>query len=201
MKILLTGFEPFLDYGINPTEKLVQKLNGWTTEKFSVIGRVIPLRFKEIGLIIRQLLDEIEPDIVILSGQAARAGLSLERIAINWADSRGNPYNCGTVVAGQKLQEAGADGYFSTLPINELLEHLRDVNIPTHISNSAGTYGCNQIFYETMFALRNTKIPAGFVHVPLLPSQHTEARLPTLDFATLEQGFREIIQFVAQKYF
>lgn len=41
-------------------------------------------------------------------------------------------------------------------------------NIPVSISNSAGTYLCNNLMYSGLYYLQQKEldIPAGFVHVP-----------------------------------
>lgn len=171
-KLLFTGFEKFLDHPYNPSEMLAHRLDGREIGGFSVVGEVIPLRYGEIRQKIRELIELHHPDAVILSGLAGRTVISIEKVAINYANSRA-PYNCGSKPSNEVLVDDGPAAYFSTLPIPELLEHLRGRNIPVKESLSAGAYGCNQIFYEAMHYLheRGLSIPAGFIHVPPIPEQ------------------------------
>jgi pyroglutamyl-peptidase len=81
--------------------------------------------------------------------------------------------------------EGGPAAYFSTLPLRAILAALNAEGIPATISNTAGTYLCNDISYTTLHALarRGLTIPAGFIHLPLLPSMVSEHNLeePSMD--------------------
>jgi pyroglutamyl-peptidase len=107
MKLLLTGFEKFFDFDVNPTELLAKYFNGKKIANVEIIGKVIPLRFNEIEGTIIKLIEDHNPDIIIMMGQANRSMISLEKIAINYVDSNSQPYNCGTVVFPQKIKDEG----------------------------------------------------------------------------------------------
>lgn len=171
-KILLTGFEPFGGSKINPSLEAVKALNGKTLGGYSIVGEEIPLAFNKIKLTIETLIEKHEPVAVISVGQSGRDRISLERITINLADAR-IPYNCGTKPFDQILEPEGPVAYFSKLPIRKMLQKLQEAGIPAEISYSAGTYGCNQLFYHLMhyISTQGLNIPAGFVHVPSLPEQ------------------------------
>ncbi len=202
MKILLTGFEKFGKYSVNPTELLANDLNNVKLINTEVVGRVIKLNYMEIREQIRELIDEHNPDVLLMSGQAGRSVISLEKVAINWVDSGNTPYNCGSIVNAQELNSGGDKAFFSSLPLHPLKEYLHKKGIPAEISYSAGSYGCNQIFYEAMSYLNHlgSKIPAGFVHVPLLPVQSLNGKSPTMDYSLIKKGFDEIIQFLSNHH-
>jgi pyroglutamyl-peptidase len=84
-----------------------------------------------------------------------------ERIAINCAD--GGPDNNGVTLEDAPVVEDGPDGYFSRLPIRAFVNALNEQGYPAKISDTAGTYLCNNIMYTVLHA---TDLPAGFVHVP-----------------------------------
>ncbi len=172
-KIVLTGFEPFGGSDINPSILACNEFANKNIGGYEFSIHEIPLRFNEIGSIISKIIDEDSPKIIICTGQSPRSAISLERVAINLADVTKSAYNCGAKPSNAILEENGADGYFSTLPIRDIFDELVKNKIPVEISNSAGTYGCNQIFYHLMYLLnlKKYKIPAGFVHVPSLPEQ------------------------------
>ena len=60
-----------------------------------------------------------------------------------------------------------------TLPIKAIVDELNKNNIPSAISNTAGTFVCNHIMYESLY-LTSTKYPnikAGFIHIPYIEEQ------------------------------
>jgi pyroglutamyl-peptidase len=97
--------------------------------------------------------------------------LSLERIAINVDDAR-IPDNAGQQPIDTPIVEGGPAAYFSTLPIKAMMVGLRDAGFPAEISQTAGTYVCNHIFYGLMHALRDKRnVRGGFIHIPYSPTQ------------------------------
>jgi len=166
-KLLLTGFEPFLDHPINPTEKIVQTLQNKTIGNYEITAVLLPVDFEKGPMKIVEALREHQPDAVISLGLAAgRSVITPERIAINCRD--GEPDNSGVVLEDAPVSVEGADGYFSTLPIRKFVNLLKENGFPAEISNSAGTYLCNNVMYMVLHELQkeNKKIPAGFVHIP-----------------------------------
>jgi pyroglutamyl-peptidase len=163
-KLLLSGFEPFLGFPINPTEAIVSALDGKEIGGYQVHGVLLPVDFVAAGPKILKVIEEVEPDAVISLGLAAgRATITPERIAINCRD--GEPDNNGVALKDAPVVEGGPDGYFSTLPIREIVNVLNESGYPTRISNSAGTYLCNNIMYTVLHATEKG-LPAGFIHIP-----------------------------------
>ena len=179
--ILLTGFEPFGGSHINPSIEACKRLNGKTYNGYKVKVAQIPLRYDEVRPSLIKAIEETKPSAIICTGQSGASTINLERVAINVADAR-IPYNCGTQPVDKTIQETGPVAYFSTLPLRKLLAALTEAKIPTVISNSAGTFGCNHIFYELMHYLseNSLEVPAGFIHVPSLPEQVMEKRGPSM---------------------
>ncbi|MHA1800784.1 MAG: pyroglutamyl-peptidase I [Candidatus Heimdallarchaeaceae archaeon] len=187
-KIILTGFEPFGGSSINPSMLACQSLDKKKIDGYEIKAITVPLRYDKIQQITESILLNEKPEIVICTGQSPRSVISLERIAINMVSLEKSAYNCGTKPLDETLEINGREGYFSTLPIRQIKENLEKNNIPCEISNSAGTFGCNQIFYHSMHFINNNEIniPAGFIHVPSLPEQVIGKNLPsmTLDLIT-----------------
>lgn len=69
-KILLTGFEPFLDYKLNPTMQIVENLNGEKIEDYHIIGRILSVDFQQSAEQLKRHIEEIEPQIIISLGLA-----------------------------------------------------------------------------------------------------------------------------------
>jgi pyroglutamyl-peptidase len=193
--ILLTGFEPFGGSHINPSIEACKPydkkiING---VKFRVVE--IPLKFDEIKPILIKAIEEIQPSAIICTGQSGASTINLERVAINVADAR-IPYNCGTKPIDEPIESVGPVAYFSTLPLREMLSALTEANIPAGISNSAGTFGCNHIFYVLMHYLSTNfiEIPAGFVHVPCLPEQVLEKKLPSMSLNLIIEALGIVLE-------
>ena len=193
--IILTGFEPFGNSNVNPSTLACQAFDGEDVDDYAIQAFEIPLIFKEIKGKIVSLLKK-KPNAIICTGQSPRAMLSLERVAINIADVSRAAYNCETKPTGEILEDNGPAGYFTTLPIRKLKESLEKKNIPCEISNSAGAFGCNQIFYHLMHYLAEEKIsiPAGFIHVPSLPEQVIGKNIPSMSLDTIKSGLRIVLQ-------
>ncbi|WP_257347461.1 pyroglutamyl-peptidase I [Pseudalkalibacillus decolorationis] len=166
-KLLLTGFEPFLDHSSNPTDYIVKQLDGKVVGNYQITGHVLPVEFDRSAEKLLNHVHELEPDAVISLGLAAgRNKITPERVAINVND--GVRDNSGNKPIDVPIIEAGNDAYFSTLPIRRMVDHLLEKGIPAEISNTAGTYLCNNVMYSMLHDTRQrgTNIPSGFIHVP-----------------------------------
>ena len=201
--ILVTGFEPFGEYKTNPSREIAQNLDRKHIDGFNIIGRVIPLRYREIQTAIQNHIEEYKPDIILALGQAPRPSISLERVAINIADVSKTGYNCGSVPKDEQLIEEGPVAYLSTLPIRKLQEYLTEHKIPCYISNSAGTFGCNQIFYHIMHYLektrRLTEVQAGFIRLPLTPDEAVSSpQSASMDLPLMSRAIELIIEYLVK---
>ena len=198
--ILLTGFEPFGDSTVNPSILACRKLTEKKYNGHIVVVEEIPLRYKEIQARIERLIDSYKPSAVICTGQGGGAALSLERVALNIADAR-MPYNCGTKPTDEPLNPKGPAAYLTKLPIRKLVERLKEERIPAVVSNSAGTFGCNQIFYHLMdfMAWKKLTYPAGFIHVPLLPEQALDGKKPHMPVEVTAQGLSIVLEEISKR--
>ncbi len=167
MRLLLTGFVPFLDFKVNPTEEIARELDGRVLGNYEVYGRVLPVEFAKTGEKAIQYFEEIQPDVVISLGLAGgRTKITPERIAINCSDGAAD--NSGVVLQDARIDHDGPDGYFTTLPIQKIVNSLQDSGLPAQISNTAGTYLCNFVMYKMLHHIhsRNKSTKAGFIHIP-----------------------------------
>ena len=184
--ILLTGFEPFGGDTINPSWQVAQALDGEALEGSTVHAVCLPCVFGQARAVLQHALREVRPRLVLSLGQAAgRTGFTVERIAINVDDAR-IPDNAGHKPIDQPVLATGPAAYFATLPIKAMVTALSQAGWPAAVSQSAGTYVCNHVFYALMHALRRRPgVRGGFMHLPLLPEQANaiqgEAGLPLAD--------------------
>ncbi|MFX0151428.1 MAG: pyroglutamyl-peptidase I [Candidatus Hodarchaeota archaeon] len=203
MKLLLTGFEPFGGHQINPSDVISQQLDRKTINNVKIVGKTIPLRYKEIRPIITELIEETNPEIIINMGQAPRSSIAFERVAVNLADVSKGAYNCGSIPDEEPLIEGGPVAYFSTLPLKKLVKYLTAKKIPCYVSNSAGTFGCNQIMYHTLNYLDikslNDSIIAGFIHLPLLPEQTLNTpQSSSMSLNLMKKAIELVIEFLGK---
>ena len=171
MKIIVTGFDPFGGEKINPSIECVKALP--EIEGVELIRLELPTVFKESAKRLNEVINDVKPDAVLSVGQAGgRAGITMERIAINVDDAR-IPDNISQQPIDETIQTKGAAAYFSTLPIKRIVKAIREAGISAEVSNSAGTFVCNHIMYQALFAATKADKPfkAGFMHIPFIPEQ------------------------------
>lgn len=172
-KILLTGFEPFGGERINPAVEAMNRLKGRTLGQHVIVGLELPTVFGKSTDTLIAAMEEMGPDIVIGLGQAGgRAEITFERIAINMDDAA-IPDNDGNQPLDWPIVAEGPTAYWSTLPVKAMTDQLRARGIPASVSNTAGTFVCNHLFYGLMhhIAVSGRPIRGGFIHVPYLPEQ------------------------------
>ncbi len=169
--VLLTGFEPFNKETINPAWEAVRALDGWGGAGFVVVARQLPCVFGAARRVIEDAIAALKPDLVIAVGQAGgRVDLSVERIAIN-VDDAPIPDNAQRQLVDEAIVAGGPTAYFSTLPVKAIVHGLRVAGLPASVSQTAGTFVCNHVFYGLMHHTAGTGLKAGFIHIPYLPEQ------------------------------
>jgi pyroglutamyl-peptidase len=170
--VLLTGFAPFNGETVNPSWQAVAALDGAVVVGHRIIARQLPVEFGMSLAALRDAIRDTAPALVLCVGQAGgRAQLSIERIAVNIDDAR-IADNAGNLPVDAPVVPDGPAAYFATLPIKAILAEVRAAGIPVEISQTAGTYVCNHVFYGLMHALRDSSgVRGGFIHIPYAPEQ------------------------------
>ena len=184
MKIIVTGFDPFGGEKINPSIECVKALP--EIEGVELIRLELPTVFKESAKRLNEVINDVKPDAVLSVGQAGgRAGITMERIAINVDDAR-IPDNISQQPIDETIQTEGEAAYFTTLPIKRIVKAIREAGISAEVSNSAGTFVCNHIMYQALFAATKADKPfkAGFMHIPFIPEQTTDKPSLSLEEST-----------------
>ena len=180
-KVLLTGFEPFGGASFNPSSAVVSEIGKLQIAGIEVVTAILPVEFKRSAQILIDLIAEHNPAIVISLGQAeGRDFIGPEQVAINLADAR-IADNAGVKIENQPINEDDADGYFSTLPIREIVSQISALGISAKVSYSAGAFICNEIFFTAQSHLKGSQVISGFIHLPLAPEQASQfPGLPTM---------------------
>ena len=169
-KLLITGFDPFGGEKINPSWEAVKGLSDIIGE-YELCKLEIPTVF---GLAAQKVLEkaaEIHPDVILCIGQAGgRNAVTPERIGINMRDAR-IADNAGNQPLEARILADGADGIFSTVPVADMVRAIQAAGLPANVSNTAGTFVCNDTLYTLLHHFAGTSVRAGFIHVPYLPEQ------------------------------
>lgn len=200
MKILVTGFDPFGGEKINPAIEAVKLLPN--TIKGAEIEKLeIPTVFHKSADVVREKMNEFKPDVVLNIGQAGgRMGLTPERVAINQDDAR-IPDNEGNQPIDLAIQEDGQPAYFSKLPIKAMVEAMKNAGIPASVSNTAGTFVCNHIMYQTLY-LVDKEFPeakAGFMHIPFMTEQVLDKpNQPAMSLTDMARGIEAAIEAIVE---
>ena len=144
------------------------------------------------------LIRENRPDVVISLGQAeGRTDISLEQIAVNLDDAK-IADNSGNRRENSPILADGPATYLSTLPITELETILKAANIKASISDSAGTFVCNHVFYSVQHHLSKSDVISGFIHVPLMREQSLEfPNQPYLELEEMIRALKVILDYVS----
>lgn len=168
MKIILTGFEPFGDSGVNSSWEAAVLVGQLPLEGVALEVVQLPVSFKCSGEVVNEILHVERPDVLVMLGQRGNSqSIDIERIAVNLMDSV-NPDNDGYCPQEQTIQADGKSAYFSNLPVKVLKDALLQKEIPARVSNSAGLYVCNAAYYTALNVIEKHYLPvkAVFVHVP-----------------------------------
>lgn len=197
--VLVTGFEPFGDDTINPSAEAARTLMGSTISGHEIVGATLPCVFGESSDELARLVDQLRPRLILCVGQAAgRVAVNLERVALNIEDTC-MPDNRGERPVDRFITEQGPVAYWSTLPIRAIANTLSASEIDAEISQSAGSFVCNHVFYRLMQQLEGqTAVQGGFVHVPILPQQAKRrsdgGTDPSMPLETIVKALRIVIR-------
>lgn len=186
----MTGFDAFGGATVNPSWLAVQALDGEVLAGHTLIAAQIPTTFSGSVKELARLVRIHKPALVICVGQAGgRNAISLERIAVNIADAN-IADNEGTQPVDVPVNPRGPAAYFSTLPIKAMLVAVEKAGVAVEVSQTAGTFVCNHVFYALMHLLAKrskvARIRGGFIHVPWMPGQGS----PSMALADMVRGLK-----------
>ena len=166
MKVLVSGFTTFHTHTENSSQVIAELLGKTKIPELEIQTVILPVAFSNAFDVLKVEIDNFNPDYVICLGLAhKRESISLEKVAINLihCDIADNE---GILQKDLAILEKGPAAYFSTLPLNSLIEV--ETAFPTKLSFSAGAYVCNYVMYRLLDYLNGTDVKGGFVHLPEL---------------------------------
>lgn len=183
---LVTGFETFGEWQVNPSQQVIESLvvQAKTAGHTDRLLQVLPTEYHAAGQRVQELIAEHDPSIVLFLGlSTARAQICLERFALN-VDDVESPDNADTVRDGYPIDPDGPLALKTPVALKPLLSRLLDQGIDAVISNHAGTYVCNHVYYQGLRAINHhgNRADCLFVHLPMTQEGLTpeQARLSEL---------------------
>lgn len=193
--VLLTGFEPFRNHKMNPSQQVAERLHGEIIGGARVVGLTLPVVYGEDTARVFAAITDIHPTLVLSLGLwAGAACLEVERFAVN---SRLREL-------GQDAQEPiltdGPAAYFATVDAERIAQAIRErAQVPARAHGYAGAYLCNHILYQTLHFAETNALPlkAGFIHLPLSSEQiigDNELHRPSLPLEIMATGIRTAIE-------
>lgn len=193
-KLLISGFEPFGESHLNSSQLVVEAISKESLSGLELSAVILPVEFDKAARVLLSKVNDFNPEIIISFGQAeGRKAITPEKIAIN-LDSARIPDNAGELRVNKVIVEAGADGYFSTLPIEKMVAAVKECGLESEISLSAGAFLCNHIFYHLQHQLLEREVKSGFVHLPLVNEQIAQyPNQPSWALKDLVQGVKAAI--------
>lgn len=200
MKILVTGFDPFGQETMNPAIEAVKRLPD-TISGAEIIKLEIPTVFNKSAEVTREAMAKHDVDYVLNIGQAGgRFDLTPERVAINLDDAR-IPDNEGNQPIDVEIKADGESAYFSQHPVKAMVTAIKNAGLPASVSNTAGTFVCNHIMYQSLYLTHKEfpKAKAGFMHVPFLPEQVLERPgMPAMSLEDITRGIVAAIEAIVE---
>lgn len=196
--VLLTGFEPFGGETVNPSWQAVSALAARPPVPGVVLRTaLLPCVYGAAGDALRDAVTRWDPDVVVGVGQAGgRHQITPERIAVNLDDAPA-PDNAGVSPVDRPVVDGGPLAYRTGLPVKAIVAALRASGIPAAVSDTAGTYICNHVFYAAMHLVATDRpgMRAGFVHVPYAHGQVVDrpGATPSLSLESITDALAVVV--------
>lgn len=203
-KILVTGFEPFGGMELNPTEQLVSSLAADEVRGVELHTVLLPVTYDECLQRLVAEIERLQPAAVVSCGlYAGRAAVTPERVGLNVKDTMAeDPIadNAGRKPVDEPIGD-GPDALFSTLPVRRIVENLKQAGVPSFVSNTAGTFICNNTLYGVLDHVRRNQLSplAGFIHFPASTEMAVaDPTLPSLPLAMMREALLVAVETVAE---
>lgn len=186
-RILLTGFEPFSTFVVNPSQMLVEQLS-CAMPDMCVEIKILPVDYEKASMALHEI-EFSNYDFVFQFGVASgRQRVSLERVALNWMESS-IPDNSGRYFRGQAIAENQPQALFSSLDLASIRSKINQTwGECTDVSFSAGAYLCNFVYFQSRLVAENCL----FIHIP------QSLRMDDRDVPSSERAYQHRIEEIAK---
>jgi len=198
-KVLVTGFGAYAEETENPSGTIAWRLNGRRAGGHEICGVLLPVDTVEVRDALAAAILEKDHEVVVVTGVApGRTAPALERIAVNVRDFP-IPDIGGRIPIDEPVDAEGPAAYLNSLPIKAILQGWRDAGIPGYVSNTAGTYLCNQTAYLAHHLSHARAARVGLIHLPTVPTRAAqfESPLPSMPVDQIEEAVLLAISIAA----
>jgi len=168
--ILVTGFEPFWSYNVNPSQLIAEELNGTSIEDAVIIGVILPVDYEKAENKMEDAIEKYAPSIIISTGLSYYSRkICVEKLGVNLKSIYINEKWAGLAI----INSSSPFILFSTVPTKKIVEEMRKEGVVAKQSFFAGTYTCNYLLYTMLnyVKTKNLEIKVGFIHLPPLKEQ------------------------------
>ena len=163
-----------------------------TVGGYEIAKLEIPTVFGLAAETVLQAAEELRPHAVLCVGQAGgRSAVTPEVVAINLREAS-IPDNAGNIPVNTPVVENAPAAYFTTLPVRDMVQAVKERGIPCALSYTAGTFVCNDLLYTLLHHYRDSDVKVGFVHIPYLPEQAGEG-VPSMELSTVVEALTAMI--------
>lgn len=191
--LLLTGFGPFGNVAVNPSQTIAERLHGASFGELRVASEVLPVVFGEDSVLVESLIARYDPVVVLSMGVAVREGLL--RIETLGRNLRQSPDGPRAIVPGDLNERQ------STIPLTQVLSEIQKVGVPVRLSDHAGDYLCNHVLFNTLRLAerKGHRFRVGFLHLPQA-TEYEPLDGPALPLTMMELGVRAALMGIARSF-
>ncbi len=186
--LLLTGFDPWGGIDYNPSWEMIKDYKSKLPRGWGVEVCQIPVSWKKSSKILKDNINENVKAIVSF-GMLWGDKVVCEQVAHNGTSGFGED-NDGELPTSDKVCK-GPKQYKSKLPYRKIQAALEEKDIPCSLSEHAGLYLCNYVFYWLSNYGKKNNIPVGFFHVPVFDSIEKDKLCASVDVIV-----KEVIDYV-----
>jgi pyroglutamyl-peptidase len=192
-RLLVTGFSDFPGVQDNPSAWLAQHAatlpapQGWAVRTL-----VLPTSYRDLESHLDRALAEWRPHWLLATGVAPRARqVQVESQARNYDDCHLRDAT-GDLRQGQIIVPTAPEYLPASISPQILIEQFRRQRFAAQLSESAGTYCCNHLFYHALWHGRQQSLAVNFIHLPPRLSQDRPYGYTDAQFRALAQALLAI---------
>ncbi len=196
VRVLVTGFGPFPGVSHNASASVALRLASSAAEPgLEIATGIIPVVWANARAAARDAAARFKPHAILHFGVSKQAaGFEVEARAFNISGSKED--HAGVVRPEKPLVRAGKPVLMSTLPARDLVEALAKDGFPAALSEDAGLYLCNALFYWSLCDAQAHGRLVSFIHMPAIGAE--DAVVPRLTMEDAVEGARILVRASAE---